>query len=85
MIFLCGLFVPIQDLPGFLNPLAYILPLTYGADILQSLISLEGHLGMIEGFLILLEYCIVLFEFSILKDGTLVLKQLIIPSLFFLN
>ncbi|MFP4400109.1 MAG: ABC transporter permease, partial [Desulfonatronovibrio sp.] len=31
MIFLCGLFFPIEQLPIFLKPLSYALPLTYGA------------------------------------------------------
>jgi ABC-2 type transport system permease protein len=32
MIFLCGLFFPVAKLPVFLQPLSYVLPLTYGAD-----------------------------------------------------
>jgi len=64
MIFLCGLFIPIQDLPGFLKPLSYILPLTYGADILKSLVSRDGHMGIAASFLILLIFCLVLFWFS---------------------
>jgi ABC-2 type transport system permease protein len=38
MIFLCGLFFPISALPFFLKPLAYSLPLTYGADMLHGAI-----------------------------------------------
>ncbi|MFH0788322.1 MAG: ABC transporter permease [Pseudomonadota bacterium] len=64
MIFLCGLFIPIQDLPEFLKPLSYILPLTYGADILKSLISRDGHMGIAASFLILLVFCLVLFWLS---------------------
>jgi ABC-2 type transport system permease protein len=64
MIFLCGLFIPIQDLPWFLKPFAYILPLTYGADILKSLIANEGLLGISVSFLILLAFCLILFWFS---------------------
>jgi ABC-2 type transport system permease protein len=33
MVFLCGLFFPIENLPSLLQPLAYALPLTYGVDI----------------------------------------------------
>ncbi|MFP4128984.1 MAG: ABC transporter permease, partial [Desulfonatronovibrio sp.] len=36
MIFLCGLFFPIEQLPIFLKPLSYALPLTYGADMLHG-------------------------------------------------
>ena len=37
MIFLCGLFIPVQKLPMILQPLSYLIPLTYGADILKLL------------------------------------------------
>jgi ABC-2 type transport system permease protein len=36
MIFLCGLFFPIGSLPVFLRPLSYLLPITYGADLLHG-------------------------------------------------
>jgi len=42
MIFLCGLFFPIERLPSVIKPLSYILPLTYGADILHGAFS-QGH------------------------------------------
>jgi ABC-2 type transport system permease protein len=64
MIFLCGLFIPVQDLPWFLRPLSYILPLTYGADILKSLIAKEGRLGLPLNFLVLLFFAVLLFAFS---------------------
>jgi ABC-2 type transport system permease protein len=64
MIFLCGLFIPIQDLPVFLQPLSYILPLTYGVDILKSLITGEGYLGLALNFLILFGFSLILFGFS---------------------
>ena len=38
MIFLCGLFFPIEKLPFFLRPFSYALPLTYGVDILHGAI-----------------------------------------------
>jgi ABC-2 type transport system permease protein len=65
MIFLCGLFIPVQGLPLFLQPLSYILPLTYGADILKSSINQNGHLGLAVNFLILLGFAGVLFAFTI--------------------
>ena len=36
MMFLCGLFFPVESLPLFLRPLSYVLPLTYGVDILRG-------------------------------------------------
>ncbi|OGP63746.1 MAG: ABC transporter [Deltaproteobacteria bacterium RBG_13_53_10] len=65
MIFLCGLFIPVQALPSFLKPLSYVLPLTYGADILKSSINQNGHLGLLVNFLILLGFSMGLFALSI--------------------
>jgi len=65
MIFLCGLFIPVQALPLFLRPLSYILPLTYGADILKSSINQNGHLGLPVNFLILLGFALGLFALTI--------------------
>ena len=65
MIFLCGLFIPVQDLPLALQPLSYILPLTYGADILKTAINGDGHLSMAFSFSLLLLYSLLLFALSI--------------------
>jgi ABC-2 type transport system permease protein len=65
MIFLCGLFIPVQGLPLFLQPLSYILPLTYGVDILKSSINQSGHLGLPVNFLILFGFAILLFALTI--------------------
>jgi ABC-2 type transport system permease protein len=64
MIFLCGLFIPVQALPFFLRPLSYILPLTYGADILKSSINQNSHLGLLLNFVVLLGFSLVLFALS---------------------
>jgi ABC-2 type transport system permease protein len=60
MIFLCGLFFPIERLPVFLKPFSYALPLTYGTDILHGAVH-GGHvmrfsldLGLLVGFCVLL-------------------------------
>ncbi len=39
MMFLCGLFIPLSNLPVFVQPLSYALPLTYGMDMLNGAIS----------------------------------------------
>ncbi len=39
MVFLCGLFIPLTHLPLFLRPVSYLLPLTYGNDLLSSAIT----------------------------------------------
>jgi ABC-2 type transport system permease protein len=65
MIFLCGLFFPISSLPVFLRPLSYILPLTYGADILQGAINGQSILPISLNFLIIAGFCLFLFYVSI--------------------
>jgi ABC-2 type transport system permease protein len=64
MIFLCGLFIPVQVLPFFLRPISYSMPLTYGADILNAVISGRGHIGLLMSFLILIGFSIGLFSVS---------------------
>ncbi|MFP4037373.1 MAG: ABC transporter permease [Desulfobacteraceae bacterium] len=65
MIFLCGLFFPIERLPLFLKPLAYILPLTYGADVLHGSVH-GGHVMPFTLDLALLgAFCVLLFAMSL--------------------
>jgi ABC-2 type transport system permease protein len=65
MIFLCGLFFPIQQLPYWLQPLSYILPLTYGADALQEAVARAGRLPLYLDILALSAFCTVLFILSL--------------------
>ena len=64
MLFLCGLFIPISDLPVFLRPLSYCLPLTYGADILKGAITGGSSLSPLLSFGMLLFFTTALFLFS---------------------
>ena len=64
MLFLCGLFIPVSDLPVILRPLSYCLPLTYGADILKGAIIGDSSLSPVLSFAILLFLTIVLFILS---------------------
>jgi ABC-2 type transport system permease protein len=65
MIFLCGLFFPIEKLPMWLKPLSYILPLTYGTDILRTSINESGHIPLVLSFGLLIVFCVVLFLLSL--------------------
>ena len=65
MIFLCGLFLPIQDLPVYLQPLSYALPLTYGVDILQGALYGQNIMPFLLDFAVLSAFCLVLFLISI--------------------
>ncbi len=67
MLFLCGLFIPIQDLPVVVQPLSYALPLTYGVDLLKTAVNGNGHLSVPLAFLILIGFSGFLFWYSIYK------------------
>jgi ABC-2 type transport system permease protein len=61
MLFLCGLFLPISSLPFFLRPLSYLLPLTYGTDLLSGSILGASMLSPILSVLILIIFALALF------------------------
>jgi len=65
MLFLCGLFFPIEKLPVFLRPLSYILPLTYGADVLHASIRNAGRMPLALDFILLVVFCAALFTVSL--------------------
>ena len=65
MIFLCGLFFPIEQLPVFLRPLSYLLPLTYGVDILYGAIIEANSMRFELDFSMLVIFCILLFHMSL--------------------
>jgi ABC-2 type transport system permease protein len=65
MIFLCGLFFPIDSLPLFLRPLSYLLPLTYGVDILHGAINGRNSMPFSLDFPVICLYCVVLFYISL--------------------
>lgn len=65
MVFLCGLFFPIAKLSAFLKPLSYILPLTYGADILHGSVNSVHLMPYSQSFLLLIVFCIGLFSISL--------------------
>jgi ABC-2 type transport system permease protein len=65
MVFLCGLFFPVTALPVVIQPLSYILPLTYGADIMHQAINGAGILPLWLNFLLLSIFCLALFLISL--------------------
>ncbi|RJR17313.1 MAG: ABC transporter permease [Desulfobacteraceae bacterium] len=64
MIFLCGLFFPIERLPFFIKPLSYIFPLTYGADILHGAFNRAHIMPLGLDFVLLGAFCVFLFLWS---------------------
>jgi len=65
MIFLCGLFLPIMDLPAYIRPLSYVLPLTYGVDILHGAVRGANIMPFAMDFAILGAFCLGLFALSL--------------------
>ncbi|OQY43325.1 MAG: ABC transporter [Desulfobacteraceae bacterium 4572_87] len=65
MVFLCGLFFPIEQLPIFLKPLSYLFPLTYGVDILHGAFHSTRHMPLAIDFTLLSLFCVALFMISL--------------------
>ncbi len=65
MIFLCGLFFPVSSLPHYLQPLSWMLPLTYGVDLLQGAIAGKNILSFQVDFLAIILFALLLFFLSL--------------------
>lgn len=65
MIFLCGLFFPLDALPEFLRPLAYVLPLTYGVDILKGAFHAGNVMPLVLDYAGISLFCLALFILSL--------------------
>ena len=67
MLFLCGLFFPVERVPLFLRPLSYVLPPTYGVDILRASVGGQNSLPLSLDFLALALFAGGLFGLSLLN------------------
>ena len=65
MIFLCGLFFPIEKLPWAIRPLSYALPLTYGVDAMRGAILGNRLMPLALDLPVLTAFCIALFALSL--------------------
>lgn len=65
MIFLCGLFFPIERLPVFLRPLSYALPPTYGVDMLRGAVGGVHTMPYLLDLAALCVFCAGLFALSL--------------------
>lgn len=71
MIFLSGIFIPVNDLPSILKPVAYLMPLTYSIDSIKASFGHEPQiLHPFLSLLILAGFSILFFVLSanILKE-----------------
>ncbi len=65
MVFLCGLFFPVAQLPVFIKPLSYVLPLTYGVDVLHGAVHGGNAMPYALNLFLLALFCIILFWASL--------------------
>jgi ABC-2 type transport system permease protein len=65
MIFLCGLFFPIEKLPVLLRPFSYVVPLTYGTDVLHGAVHGGHRMAFSFDLAILSLFCAGLFAASL--------------------
>jgi ABC-2 type transport system permease protein len=59
VVFISGIFIPLNELPGWGQAIAYISPLTYFTDMARSSIQGQGHLPVAIDFLALLAFNVV--------------------------
>jgi ABC-2 type transport system permease protein len=67
MMFLCGLFIPIENLPLFLRPLSYVLPASYGADMLKASINASNTINIWISLIVMIGFSLLLFMISYLN------------------
>ncbi len=65
MVFLCGLFIPISSLPVFFRPLSYLLPVSYGVDVIRYATTASHVLPIGLSMAILTLFCVALFYMSL--------------------
>jgi ABC-2 type transport system permease protein len=65
MIFLCGLFFPVTAIPLPLRGLSYLLPLTYGVDILHGAVAGLNRMPFWLDFAVIAVFCGILFYISL--------------------
>ena len=59
VVFISGIFIPLNELPSWGQGVAYISPLTYFTDIVRTCIQGKGHLPLAVDFLALIAFTIV--------------------------
>jgi len=76
LIFISGVFVPINRLPILMRPLSYVSPLTYYADIINDLYIGRSTFSLGIDFLVLLLFTIILGIFTIETNRRTIIKRL---------
>ena len=65
MIFLCGLFFPLELIPWAIRPLSYALPLTYGVDAMRGAVLGHQSFPLAVDLPVLAAFCVGLFLLSL--------------------
>jgi len=58
VVFISGIFIPLDELPAWGQVIAYISPLTYFTDIARSCIQGRGHLPIAVDFVVLIAFTV---------------------------
>ena len=58
VVFISGIFIPLDELPAWGQVIAYISPLTYFTDIARSCIQGRGHLPIAVDFVALIAFTV---------------------------
>ncbi|MGQ9546859.1 MAG: ABC transporter permease [Dehalococcoidia bacterium] len=58
VIFISGIFIPLDQLPAWGQAIAYISPLTYFTDIARGCIQGQGHLALAVDFAVLIAFTV---------------------------
>jgi len=56
VVFISGVFIPLDELPVWGQGIAYISPLTYFTDIARSCVQGQGHLPLVVDFGVLIAF-----------------------------
>jgi ABC-2 type transport system permease protein len=71
MLFVSGVFVPLASMPGFLQPIAYLMPLTYAVDVMRQTV-----LGPLEPAMLVRDFAVLsLFLALLLGAATRALQR----------
>jgi len=65
VIFISGVFIPLNELPGWGQAVSYISPLTYFTDIARHLIQSAGYLPIAIDLLLLLAFTVLFLAIAI--------------------
>ncbi len=76
MIFISGIFIPVDNLPEFGKILAFLSPLTYFTDIARFCVGLEPFFPVYTDFAVLIGYTLLLFVLSVKLHEKALLKRI---------